>query len=349
MLAPAGSDPLLVTVAASVPEKEPNGKTNIRVTFNETLSFPGVTVTRSHLLRTIRSTRLYSNPADQVIASNFVHLDTVHREIAEGDWVVLESPKNTPTRQLLQITRYQELLWYSNAPSTAAPGTPPDPTVNPPIAVPHTYLEFTPAIDASAAAVLNTNRSSLLLRYAWVDVGQLSGTALSTVTGQVNLSDQPSDLFAVGSLTDVLVEDSLGAGSQAQAGNSSASGPYLNNFEASPVALKTPLSVLFNLMTVSRGKTVLNEVLGSGSASLPNQEFVLQKFPLTYLLSSGSDGSYKSTLRVWVNGIEWIEVPNFFAQPPNAQVFVTREDDAQKNARPLRRRHQRIAPADRSK
>ncbi|NJM59152.1 MAG: hypothetical protein HC849_01380 [Oscillatoriales cyanobacterium RU_3_3] len=69
--------------------------------------------------------------------------------------------------------------------------------------------------------------------------------------------------------------------------------------------------------------------MGSGDASLAGQEFGLKKSPLTYLLSgdSTSGGNYKSTLRIWVNDIEWQEVPSFYGQPPNASVFVTREDE----------------------
>ena len=33
---------------------------------------------------------------------------------------------------------------------------------------------------------------------------------------------------------------------------------------------------------------------------------------------------------MWVNGIEWQEVPSFYGQPPDAHVFVTREDAEQK-------------------
>ncbi len=72
--------------------------------------------------------------------------------------------------------------------------------------------------------------------------------------------------------------------------------------------------------------------MGSGDASLANQEFVLQKSPLTYLLSGDPTAAiaYKSTLRVWVKEVEWQEVPSFYGQSADAQVFVTREDEDQK-------------------
>jgi predicted phage baseplate assembly protein len=84
---------------------------------------------------------------------------------------------------------------------------------------------------------------------------------------------------------------------------------------------------------VTRGETVANEVLGNGDASQAGQEFVLKKSPLTYVLdpSSSSGENYKSTLRVWVNGIEWTEVASFYGQKHDATVFVTREDDLAKS------------------
>ncbi len=106
----------------------------------------------------------------------------------------------------------------------------------------------------------------------------------------------------------------------------------LSALSVSPFSLKSPLSVLFNLVAVSRGQPVTNEVLGSGNASLAGQEFILSKSPLTYLLDpeSTSGKDYKSTLRIWVDDIEWQEVPSFYGQPANARVFVTREDVEQK-------------------
>jgi predicted phage baseplate assembly protein len=96
--------------------------------------------------------------------------------------------------------------------------------------------------------------------------------------------------------------------------------------------LIAPLSVLFNVLSVSRGQTISAETLGSGDAGTAGQEFVLQKSPLTYLASSDSTSGegYKSTLRVFVNGVAWQEVPSFFDQPPAAAIFVTREDESNK-------------------
>jgi predicted phage baseplate assembly protein len=81
------------------------------------------------------------------------------------------------------------------------------------------------------------------------------------------------------------------------------------------------------VVRVSRGKAVASEALGAGDASVANQEFVLQKSPLTY---QAAGDSYKSTLSIYVDGIQWTEVASLYQQPSDAQVFVTFEDDQQK-------------------
>ncbi|MFM9436559.1 hypothetical protein ACFDR9_003643 [Janthinobacterium sp. CG_23.3] len=77
--------------------------------------------------------------------------------------------------------------------------------------------------------------------------------------------------------------------------------------------LATPLRVLGNTVRPSRGKSVDKEVLGVGDASRPGQEFTLAKSPLTYLASGPG---YRSTLRVYVNGVEWREMASFYGSGP---------------------------------
>ena len=80
-------------------------------------------------------------------------------------------------------------------------------------------------------------------------------------------------------------------------------------------------------MPVSRGAGVRQELLGSGDASMPGQEFTLSKSPLTYLPDAdpSSETGYASTLAVFVDDLRWTEAASFYAQPPDARVFVTRE------------------------
>jgi predicted phage baseplate assembly protein len=96
--------------------------------------------------------------------------------------------------------------------------------------------------------------------------------------------------------------------------------------------LAGPLRALLNLLPVSRGETVAGEILGSGNPGIASQEFALARGPLTYLTDTdpGPFDGYRSTLRVRVSGIEWREVASFYEQPPEARVYATREDEAQR-------------------
>jgi hypothetical protein len=92
--------------------------------------------------------------------------------------------------------------------------------------------------------------------------------------------------------------------------------------------LAVPIEAFGNIVTVVRGETVDDESLGVGDAAQPSQAFQLAKKPLTYVAVPGGDGGVRSTLRIWVDSLEWYEVPNFFGYGPDAQVFVIRQDDA---------------------
>ena len=89
--------------------------------------------------------------------------------------------------------------------------------------------------------------------------------------------------------------------------------------------LAQPVQVYGNVVSATRGETVTAEVVGSGDASAINQTFKLKKNPLTYLPGVDAPGS---TLRVYVDGLLWSEVPSFFGAAPDAQVYIVRQNDA---------------------
>jgi hypothetical protein len=235
-----------------------------------------------------------------------------------------------PQPQLVLVTYYTEQIWYANPDEPAEDPTKPPANPTPPISIPHTSLYFTPSLTGN----FNFWRASVVMRFGWQDVGQLIATPVTTFNGQ------PQSLAAVTPATfpkdisqSVLVAGGDGTGVKATGTTGGNAGSLaLTDLPQPAVPLSTPLTASFNLLSVSRGQTVNNEVLGSGDASIPGQEFTLQKSPLTYLLSTTGTvaGSYQSTLRVWVNGIEWQEVPSFYDRDRNAHVFVTREDADQK-------------------
>jgi predicted phage baseplate assembly protein len=98
--------------------------------------------------------------------------------------------------------------------------------------------------------------------------------------------------------------------------------------------LATPLSYCYKRATVAITANVAkathgetrNETLGSGDASVPLQSFTLRQPPLTYVSANEPDG-IESTLRVYVNSVEWHEAPAMVAMGSGDRGFTTRTDD----------------------
>lgn len=89
-------------------------------------------------------------------------------------------------------------------------------------------------------------------------------------------------------------------------------------------ALRTPVRAFGNRVEATRGESVVNEVLGSGDASIAFQKFALGKDPLTYVRDPAAPDGRRSTLQVRVNGLLWREVTSFFGAGPDAEVYTVR-------------------------
>ncbi|MDN5854207.1 MAG: hypothetical protein L0K86_15425, partial [Actinomycetia bacterium] len=75
----------------------------------------------------------------------------------------------------------------------------------------------------------------------------------------------------------------------------------------------------------SEGKAVPIEVLGNGDARAVFQTYKLPK-PMTYHLSPGATPPQVPELTVYVNNRAWTRVASLYGQPPDAQVYIARED-----------------------
>lgn len=248
--------------------------------------------------------------------------------------------------QLASVTGYTEVLWYANPDNKNPDQLPISTEAQPKIPIPilHTRLFVKTPPDAPSLSQFDSDsqRKSLEVRYGFQEVGVLIGTPATTVIGtatpkpdqtQLTLYTVGTAKFPSGLNQAVLLEDANGQGVVAKGDVATSTSSVIQlTIASSPATLasfKPPLRVLFNPLSLSRGQTVASEILGSGDASVPGQEFVLKQAPLTYLLSSDSSSgsNYTSTLRIWVNGVEWREVPSFYSQPADARVFVTHEDE----------------------
>jgi hypothetical protein len=331
LLLKKASDGQWLTVKSIDAKTDPSGKPVTQVTFGETLSLDG-SAHEFQLLRSGQSTVPWTLPQDSqarlVIMANAIELAGVVRGIHVGDAILLEAAAGNHPPTLVTVTAYSETIWYAH-PASPPPQSPPSASAW--IPIPHSHIEFNPGLTGD----WNSNASSVTVHYSWTVAGEL----VPVLTPQDNvISGAGSVVPAVpvtlpsGTSAPVLVEDALGDGALADAAADSSNPPLIaldNVSSLPPAGLTAPISLLFNLLPVSRGKTVPSEVLGSGDATLLGQDFVLKNAPVTYLQdpASRSGENYSSTVQVWVNGIAWREVRSFYGQPSNAQVFMTREDE----------------------
>ena len=84
---------------------------------------------------------------------------------------------------------------------------------------------------------------------------------------------------------------------------------------------RSATTVNANVGLATHGQSV-SEVMGSGSASTPNQSFTLKQSPLTFVQAPTPTGR-QSTLQVQANGVTWTEVPSLYRKGASQRVFAT--------------------------
>jgi hypothetical protein len=82
-----------------------------------------------------------------------------------------------------------------------------------------------------------------------------------------------------------------------------------------------------NVVKATHGET-RKEVLGSGDGSQSLQQFALKQPPLTYV-SAPTPAGVESTLKIFVNDVEWHKAESIFGLEPTARRFVTTRSDAE--------------------
>jgi len=95
--------------------------------------------------------------------------------------------------------------------------------------------------------------------------------------------------------------------------------PLLRRYDPPTVTLNA------NVTAATHGETV-KEVFEGGDATRTFQRFALKQTPLTYVSSTATPSGIRSTLRVWVDEVEWHEVPWLYGRGSEERVFVTRQD-----------------------
>jgi hypothetical protein len=157
-----------------------------------------------------------------------------------------------------------------------------------------------------------------------IPVGELAAT-LDAAGAYVELDDpsKPSQFLVAGAGN----AGAEVAGSVAIDANGSAKLTASEILDSAADKLAIPISYYGNLLKVTRGESVLNEVLGSGDSSQAFQKFRLKKKPLTYLPDPSRPGAVSPELQVRVNGILWRQVDSLVTAPKGERVYIVRHDE----------------------
>jgi predicted phage baseplate assembly protein len=256
-----------------------------------------------------------------------IHLASLARQITPGDWLLLTAASGSPAPLLVQVKSTQDAVWDANA---KAPGNPPFATISKtdkgttttttPIPVPHTEITLT------ASLPTGWSNATVTVHFGWVTAGILLNQPFSPGT-PTSLASTSAQNFPPSNGAKILLQDSTGLGIAVTGSSAGGAELALGSLPNPAPALQPPFLVLPTLLTVTRGKTVANEILGSGDPTNPAQDFKLTQSPVTYLAQGAT---YASTIQLTVNNLPWKEVPSFYGQAPGAEVFVTREDNSGK-------------------
>jgi hypothetical protein len=336
LLSPSASPAsIYLTVAEATKVMSPRGQPNTRITFTQpTLGaeIEKAPVDGFQLVKGTLSAHIwpFNSTVDIQVSSGHtvIHLDGLARQIKAGGRVLLLDTSGAKEPLVPVVLKYEEAVWIAN---TTNPGDPSKPGTLPdkvyPIPIPHTQL----TLDVDLTT-WQTDPTLIEVRYQFVPVGRLiaapadrlvlTKTPPPTVVG----ADRANLPLGVG----IPVETQGGDGAGFLLTGDSGDGVHMS--VSSPPGggeLSAPLTALFALFDVSRGATVANEVLGSGDSTQIFQDFTLRKTPVTYFYAPGSASGrdFRSTVRVWVDQVEWTEKPSFFNQLGSDQIFITKEDE----------------------
>jgi hypothetical protein len=87
------------------------------------------------------------------------------------------------------------------------------------------------------------------------------------------------------------------------------------------------VTIYANVVKATHGES-RKEVLGSGDGSKPLQQFALKQSPLTYV-SAPTPAGVESTLKIFVDDVEWHEADSIFGLRSTDRRFVTKRSDAE--------------------
>jgi hypothetical protein len=328
-------------VRSVVPHRGMDGDTYDKLELDATI-YP-IGYTEYAQLRVLRPTAtgslwklgtLGSDP--QPITATQIVLDGLNRQITAGSYILLSKGADIRWFQVAQATEsMRTLLGEQTSTLKDANGVTTGSVVSPPVKVPVTVLTLDANINGrkqnSALPDWSANdAAALIIHYGLTQIGRITAEA-STSLSKGDLLQIQTPVEDPGTTpASFLMEDKNGEGLAATGTLGFTGGNFaVDAGVAWDKPLVTPVRLYGNVVTATRGETVPGEVLGVGDAPPDMQTFILKKKPLTYIAAptAGNEQGVQSTLKVYVNGVQWREVSTFFGVSSQAQVYIVRQDD----------------------
>jgi hypothetical protein len=273
----------------------------------------------------------WSDPATGAQGTTLL-LNSLNRNIGIGDRLLLEVPGDF---QAVHVAKTDEPLVTVVASQTIKVGT--NDVTTPETRVPTTRLYVDavipdPADTAAAGDPDWSDPGKLVIHYGLVDAGTVMASAATVLadTDPIGLTGLHVPPSGPPKVSEVLLASADQRGVDSPASVDFVDGTLtLDPTTTWQPPLELPVSVYGNVLPVTHGETVAAEVLGSGDATQNFQSFKLQKSPLTYVPSATvqNDWGAVSTLRIYVNAIEWTEVSTLYGVGPADRVYIVRRGD----------------------
>jgi hypothetical protein len=251
--------------------------------------------------------------------SKFVYLDAVYPAAVPGTLAMLvrstsTSPRVAPIKDAVEVTRTEGGITAKVTRLEFDSAVPPEFT----LAQTTVYLDGealevadVPVVRPVGGAGTDAQGTPLGTRV------KLDGAHLALGPGRrVALTGERDDLPGVTASEVLVVADAWLDG-----------GRTVLLFESGPVHVyrRHTVRINANVAPATHGET-REETLGGGDATQAFQRFTLRQGPVTHVAGTGPTGA-DSTLRVYVDGVRWREVPSFQGRGPDDRVFVTRTTD----------------------
>jgi hypothetical protein len=260
---------------------------------------------------------------------SFLLLDSVSSFFRNGDDIIVEGPPFLTARSITKVQVATVTIQAASTSEIRDGGTAPGVLIAR-VPIPAITAQTT-RIETDLFSFGSVQAVELIVHHTFVSAGKITVESLTEITQANALRiqtplDVPRDSNLPGEFE---LEDLDGVGVLRPGSLNFASGEFSIQGDPWPISLATPVRLFGNVIHTSRGETVKGEVLGTGNGSITNQNFTLKKSPVTYLPSPSENtpSGLSSSLKVYVDGLQWTEVKSFFGQKEDAQIYIVRQND----------------------